>query len=85
MNQIERRNMGRTSDFLPNMPRPLLIGVLLFCLVVSAAGLYVTALVIQNGRWFPLGRLLFFVGFAWLSIALLRAALTHRDGDHDAR
>ena len=85
MNQIEDRQMGRTTNFLHNTPKPLLIGLLLFCLLVSAAGLYVTILVIQNGRWFPLGRLLFFSGFAWLSVALLHATLTHRDDDLDKR
>ena len=83
MKQIEDRQMGRTTNFLHNTPRPLLIGLLLFCLLVSAAGLYVTLLVIHNGRWFPLGRLLFFCGFAWLSVELLHATLTNRDDDPD--
>ena len=81
MKQIEDRQMGRTTNFLDNTPRPLLIGLLL----VSAAGLYVTLLVIHNGRWFPLGRLLFFCGFAWLSVELLHATLTNRDRDPDKR
>ena len=83
MNQIDDRQMGRTSNLLHHTPRPLLIGLLLFCLMVSAAGLYVTLVVMHNGRWFPLGRLLFFGGFAWLSVALLHATLTQRHDDPD--
>ncbi len=70
--------MASTTDFLHGTPKPLLILLLIFCLCVSAAGLYVAVLVIQAGRW-PVGRLLFFGGFAWLSLALLRATLTYPD------
>lgn len=68
--------MVNEANFLHETPRPMLIGLFVFCLLVSFAGLGLAILVLLKGGY-PIGRVAFFLFFGWLAWSLLRAVRSY--------
>ncbi len=68
--------MADEANFLHDTPRPLLVALFVFCLLISLAGLSLAVLVVARGGY-PIGRVLFFLFFGWLAWSLLSAVRSY--------
>ncbi len=68
--------MADDANFLHDTPRPLLMALFAFCLLISLVGLGLAVLVISRGGY-PVGRVLFFLFFGWLAWSLIRAVQSY--------